>query len=143
MLDLRTRVMVITGNDRETARIVGLFNAIGYLDTDTANSAPVAIPQLHNADRFGNSASGLVYLDWVLQGQRNGQELLSIIRSDYKIKLIAIVMAVSPDSNQMAFAREQLREQLLDGWVLKPATQATLAAALAPIEPRMIPPFNV
>jgi hypothetical protein len=143
MLDLRTRVMVITGNDQETARVVGLFNAIGYLDTEIANSAPVAIRRLHNADRFGSCAAGLVYLDWVLQGQRNGQELLSIIRSDYKIKLIAIVMAVSPDSNQTAFAREQLRVGLLDGWVLKPPTQETLAAALAPIEARMIPPFNV
>jgi len=143
MLDLRTRVMVVGGDDRETTRIRGLFTAIGYQDSDSANSAPVAIQRLHNADRFGNSASGLVYLDWVLQGQRNGQELLSIIRSDYKIKLIAIVMAVSPDSNQMAFAREQLRVGLLDGWVLKPPTQETLAAALAPIEARMIPPFNV
>jgi len=141
MLDLRTRVMVVGGDNREMMRVVDLFHTIGYTDTDMANSAPVAIQRLHNADRFGNSASGLVYLDWVLQGQKNGQELLSIIRSDYKIKLIAILMAV--DMNSVGFAREMLRETILDSWVLKPPTQETLAAALAPIEARMIPPFNV
>lgn len=141
MLDLRTRVMVVGGDNREMMRVVDLFHAIGYTDTDMANSAPVAIQRLHNADRFGNSAAGLVYLDWVLQGQKNGQELLSIIRSDYKIKLIAILMAV--DMNSVGFAREMVRETILDSWVLKPPTQESLTAALAPIEARMIPPFNV
>jgi CheY-like chemotaxis protein len=141
MLDLRTRIMVAGKDSREVARIIDLFRSIGYTDTDTANSALVAIQRLHNADQFGAAATGLIYLDWVLDGPQNGQELVSLIRSDYKIKLMAIVLAV--EFRYVPVAKNFLAEQLIDGWVLKPPTQSMLAAALAPIEPQMIPPFNV
>jgi hypothetical protein len=132
--------MVAGKDSREVARIIGLFNAIGYTDNETANSAAVAIRRLHNADQFGAAATGLIYIDWILDGPQNGQELISLIRSDYKIKLMAIVLAV--DVNHVVNARG-VCAGLLDGWVLKPPTRESLAAALAPIEPRMIPPFNV
>jgi CheY-like chemotaxis protein len=141
VLDLRTRIMVAAGDDRENARVRGLFNNIGYLDTDSANSAAVAIQRLHTTDMFSAAAFGLIYIDWVLQGPKAGQELVSLIRSDYKIKLMAIVFAV--ETHRVPFARTLAKEQLVDGWVLKPPSQDALLAALTPIEPRLIPPFNV
>ena len=141
MLDLRTRIMVAGKDGREVARVIDLFHSIGYTDSDTANSAAVAIQRLHNADQFGAAATGLIYIDWVLDGPQSGNDLVYLIRQDYKIKLMAIVLAV--DINHVTQARNLAQETIIDGWVLKPPTQSSLAAALAPIELQMIPPFNV
>jgi CheY-like chemotaxis protein len=142
MLDPRTtRVMIIDRDPRSVAQVQSLFGALGYLDTDSANSAAVAFQRLHNCDAFGDSAFKLIYLDWNLDAPANGSMVLEAIRGDYKIRWTRVIMCC--EMRHVPYARYMIKEQLLDGMVMKPPTLASLRAAIEPLVLPMLPPFNV
>ena len=142
MLDPRTtRVMIIDRDPRSVAQVKSLFGALGYLDTDDANSAAVAFQRLHNCDQFGQSAFGLVYIDWNLDAPANGSMVLEALRGDYKIRWTRCIMCC--EMRHVPYAKYMIKEQLLDGMVMKPPTLASLRAVLEPLTPPLLPPFNV
>lgn len=142
MLDpATTRVMIINNKPREVAEVKSLFGALGYLDTDEASSAAVAFQRLHNCDQFGQSAFGLIYLDWNLDGPANGSTVLEGIRGDYKIRWTRCVMCC--EMQHVPYARYMVKEGVLDGMLLKPPTLASLRAVLEPLTPPFLPSFNV
>ena len=135
MLPTTTRVMIVDRDPRSVARVAALFGALGYADTDNANSMSVALPRLHN-DSFG-----LIYIDWDMDAPANGSALLETIRRDYKIKHLPVIMCC--EMRHVPYARYMTKETILQGYVLKPATLEALSAVLTPLVSPTLPSFNV
>ena len=141
MLPTTTRVMIVDRDSRSVAHVAALFGALGYADTDNANSMSVALQRLHNCDMYNNAAFGLVYIDWDMDAPANGSTMLETIRRDYKVKQTPVIMCC--EMRHVPYARYMTKEGILQGYILKPATLEALSVVLTPLVPPTLPSFNV